>query len=790
MKRLVLAIVAIAAVSTVPAADPPALVNYQGVLRDALDKPRTGTFDMVFRFFDAPTGGTEILVDSHAGGGGNAVTVAGGLFNVPLGGGTVTDGLGAGTYTSLDQVFRDYGTAYLQITVGAEVLSPRVRIQSAAYALNASNLQGKPASSFVDTTGSSQTKAGHLIANDGIEGNSASAVGVQGIGASSGGTFANDQLTAIAHVGYNFNGNTEHFGVHGVGTTAGGWFHDSNSTGRAYLGQPGWGITAYGSNGGGTFNNNWASSTSIASYGWGVFASGGTTGIYAEGPTAGGQFQNGQSTVTVAGGGSGLNSNGLYDGGYFTNGSGDGVAFTSSGNYGLYAYGSVTGGYFYDTNNSGVAALAWDNLGIDARGLQAGGHFSKPATNAQAYLGASNGAIENGVYGLSYGSLESPGYFLDQYAGSYAYVGCCGYKILGSGSVSFVQNDPSNASRVIVYTAPEGDETAVYTRGTARLSGGKARVTLGETFARVANPDIGLTVQLTPHGAAVPLAVDAVTTSELAVRGPADGPQDLVFDYAVWGLRIGFEDRAVVQPKRQEAYIPAMESDDAIHAADPQLRAFTARERFGRMESAADPDRAAARSDAASRALKAAIHVYDRHVDLPARAAALPQDASVIQAKDNLQERHPVGPVPESALVRASAPREVVAGPVFPPNTTPIQVAVTVVSGDVVANDPNRPGELRPASAPSDPGVVGIVAGAAGTTWSDKAPLALAGTVVLCRVDASFGAIAPNDLLAASSTPGFAMRAGDNPRQGTIVGKALEPWEAGTGTIRVLVMSR
>jgi hypothetical protein len=34
------------------------------------------------------------------------------------------------------------------------------------------------------------------------------------------------------------------------------------------------------------------------------------------------------------------------------------------------------------------------------------------------------------------------------------------------------------------------------------------------------------------------------------------------------------------------------------------------------------------------------------------------------------------------------------------------------------------------------------------------------------------------------------MRAGENPKQGTVVGKALEPWEAGTGTIRVLVMSR
>ena len=285
--------------------------------------------------------------------------------------------------------------------------------------------------------------------------------------------------------------------------------------------------------------------------------------------------------------------------------------------------------------------------------------------------------------------------------------------------------------------------------------------------------------------------MDSVTTSELVVHGPADGSKDLVFDYAVWGLRIGFEDRPVVQPKREEAFIPAMSSDAAIYAANPQLKSFTARERFTRMESAADPARSAAKTNADADALKAAIHVYDRETDLPARIAALPQDANVIQAKNARQAEPPTEPLRESVpLAHGPAPREIVSAPVFPPNTTPVQVAITVESGDVVTNDPNRPGELRTARAASDPGVVGIIAGESGTTWSDKAPLALAGTVVLCRVDAGYGAIAPNDLLAASPTPGFAMRVGEDPKQGTVVGKALEALEAGTGTIRVLAMSR
>jgi hypothetical protein len=108
----------------------------------------------------------------------------------------------------------------------------------------------------------------------------------------------------------------------------------------------------------------------------------------------------------------------------------------------------------------------------------------------------------------------------------------------------------------------------------------------------------------------------------------------------------------------------------------------------------------------------------------------------------------------------------------------------------VLSNDLENPGTARRATLASDPGVIGVVAGEPGTIWKDKASLALAGTIVRCRVDATNGAIAPNDLLVASSTPGYAMRAGESPRQGTVVGKALEAWEAGTGTIRVLVMSR
>ena len=69
-----------------------------------------------------------------------------------------------------------------------------------------------------------------------------------------------------------------------------------------------------------------------------------------------------------------------------------------------------------------------------------------------------------------------------------------------------------------------------------------------------------------------------------------------------------------------------------------------------------------------------------------------------------------------------------------------------------------------------------------------EAPVALSG-MALCKVDAGYGAIHPGDLLTTSPTEGHAMRSAD-PQPGPILAKALEPLDAGTGSIRVLVMLR
>ena len=144
------------------AATPPVTINYQGVLRDAADNPLSGDHDMVFRYFDASAAGTEIMYEEHLAAGTGAVSTSAGLFKVVLGTGNILDGVGAGTYNQLPDLFRDFSDVWVQLEVNAETLSPRMKVAATAYAHNASNLAGKAAGEFVDTSAATQVKAGRM----------------------------------------------------------------------------------------------------------------------------------------------------------------------------------------------------------------------------------------------------------------------------------------------------------------------------------------------------------------------------------------------------------------------------------------------------------------------------------------------------------------------------------------------------------------------------------------------------------------------------------------------------
>jgi hypothetical protein len=128
-------------------------------------------------------------------------------------------------------------------------------------------------------------------------------------------------------------------------------------------------------------------------------------------------------------------------------------------------------------------------------------------------------------------------------------------------------------------------------------------------------------------------------------------------------------------------------------------------------------------------------------------------------------------------------------------------VVVTGVTDPVVGNIPVP--LVRKADTEASTAVIGIVDaayqleetvyGSTGRTAADGAinpgdylMIVTLGAFATIKVDASYGAIQPGDLLVSSPTPGHAMRA-DNPAIGTIIGKALAPLDEGTGTVAIMV---
>jgi hypothetical protein len=688
---------------------PPDLLNYQGVLRNASDQPLDGSFDMVFRLIDG-VGGNEIMVDRHEGA--LRVAVAGGLFSVQLGGGVVSDGAGPGTYTSLSQVFRDFQNVHLRVQVNGETLSPDVRVVSAAYAHNATYLNGVFESQFLRSDENDTAVGKIFFAGD-----------PSGPGVSQGSVFIsptsaspNETLLGVAV------SSIERFKIDAEGDVT------VTSTGT-------YGVNASGFTGGGHFYN-----TSGDAHAYAARAS---TGINASGSSAGAEFSD-------------------------TDGSGYG--YVGFDHRGVHAGGNEMGGALFDIDDSGFAYVGYGDRGIHGYGTNAGGYFEDNDTGGHGYIGWGS----TGVAG--YGATQG-GYFQDLDGSSFARVGST-YKINGTGAVSFVQNHPTEADRVIVYAAPEGDEVATYTRGTAHLSDGEARVRLGETFAWVTNPDLGLTAQLTPRGEFADLYVASVSTTELVVRS-AGGASSAAFDYQVWGLRIGFEETSVVQEKEREAYIPSMADHRDLYARHPELRRFNALERFeGMAGGVSDLGRSAA--------LVSAVGVYDPQIHGPIATSEREVDVPVRHDEGGMDSR-PLGPSEPAPSSRPDPPAEpgiAVPHPIM-------DLAVQAEPGDVLSLVPDQPGLLQPSAVAADPRVIGVVAGLAMPgkqegTWT--APVASWG-VVLVRADAAYGSIRPGDLLTTSPTAGHAMRAMET-LPGTLLGKALEGLESGRGSIRMVVLLR
>lgn len=101
-------------------------IAYQGRLADADGNPLTGTYNMIFRLYDVPTGGAPLWEEQWTGS--NGVRLSDGLFNVML-----------GSLTPIPQsVITGHDSLFLGITVDTDdEMTPRVQLGSVPFAVQA-----------------------------------------------------------------------------------------------------------------------------------------------------------------------------------------------------------------------------------------------------------------------------------------------------------------------------------------------------------------------------------------------------------------------------------------------------------------------------------------------------------------------------------------------------------------------------------------------------------------------------------------------------------------------------
>ncbi len=101
-------------------------MSYQGRLADTGGNPLTDLYNMEFRIYDVPDGGTPLWEEYWTGG--NSVQVSDGLFNVMLG----------SIDNTLANAIAGHDELYLGITVGSDSeMSPRVQLGSVPFSFQA-----------------------------------------------------------------------------------------------------------------------------------------------------------------------------------------------------------------------------------------------------------------------------------------------------------------------------------------------------------------------------------------------------------------------------------------------------------------------------------------------------------------------------------------------------------------------------------------------------------------------------------------------------------------------------
>jgi hypothetical protein len=190
-------------------------------------------------------------------------------------------------------------------------------------------------------------------------------------------------------------------------------------------------------------------------------------------------------------------------------------------------------------------------------------HAEFPFRASAGVRGESHG--HNGVFGLTHLGVGviGEGIGANGFVNAYGYLGrggagnlavYAGGSLEASGSKSFVDPHPTDASKVIRYYSLEGPESGTYFRGRGKFDRGIARIEVPEDF-RMVTDDSGLTVQVTPIGGMASVGVLKVDLNEIVVQSS----RNLEFYYLVQGVRATHRD--LTPFGRGDEFIP--ESADA-----------------------------------------------------------------------------------------------------------------------------------------------------------------------------------------------------------------------------------
>jgi hypothetical protein len=159
----------------------------------------------------------------------------------------------------------------------------------------------------------------------------------------------------------------------------------------------------------------------------------------------------------------------------------------------------------------------------------------------------SNGGA--GVAGYNFNSINvcatSPqvsGYLAYKTGGSFYGVYSVG-NTGATGTKSFVEPHPTDATKEIRYVSLEGPEAGTYFRGSGRTVNGTATIDVPESF-RMVTAETGLTVVVTPVGELAQIAAISKSLDKIVVRSS----QDVSFDYMVNGVRKAFQDFQAIAP--------------------------------------------------------------------------------------------------------------------------------------------------------------------------------------------------------------------------------------------------